>query len=124
MNENENTGEAREPEQYVTEDPNWERRMKILANTPDDVDPVCYWHQVAMDAIRSADKEREKGKDDRDRLGMYERAEKNEHLRKERELRRQTLPPMYDLLEHVRNGDFSMTLNLAFYPNNDRKGEE
>lgn len=35
---------------------------EILRITPDNAQPIIYWHQVAQDAIRSAEKEREKSK--------------------------------------------------------------
>jgi len=39
-----------------------QKRQDILRITPAGQDPVLYWHQVAQDAIRSAEKERERAK--------------------------------------------------------------
>ena len=46
----------------TTVDMNEMLKMDILRNTPCDQDPLIYWHQVAQDAIKSADKERERTK--------------------------------------------------------------
>ena len=47
---------------FSMEDENRKRRNEIMRITPELVDPVVYWHQVAQDAIRTAEKERERTK--------------------------------------------------------------
>lgn len=46
----------------TTVDMNEMLKKDIIRNTPYDQDPLIYWHQVAMDAIKTADREREKAK--------------------------------------------------------------
>lgn len=36
--------------------------INVLENTPKDQDPVLYWHQVAMDAIKSAESAQKRAK--------------------------------------------------------------
>ena len=42
------------------------RRANIMTITPVDQDPVVYWHQVAQDAIKSAESARNQAKQARD----------------------------------------------------------
>jgi hypothetical protein len=50
-------------EQHENSTPEIEsRKLDILRITPAGQDPLIYWHQVAQDAIRSAEKERERAK--------------------------------------------------------------
>ena len=45
-----------------------ERHANILRITPDGENPVIYWHQVAQDAIKSAESARNQAKQARDEL--------------------------------------------------------
>ena len=45
-----------------------QRRGNIVSITPDGEDPVLYWHQVAQDAIKSAESARNQAKQAREEL--------------------------------------------------------
>lgn len=47
---------------YTAESISDRERRDILDITPGEQDPLIYWHQVAQDAIKTAEKEREKAK--------------------------------------------------------------
>lgn len=47
---------------YTAESITDRERRNILDITPSEQDPLVYWHQVAQDAIKTAEKEREKAK--------------------------------------------------------------
>ena len=51
-----------------------ERHANILRITPEGENPVIYWHQVAQDAIKSAEKERIRAKQAQDELGRTKRS--------------------------------------------------
>lgn len=95
----------------------------ILNQTPHGEDPVIYWHRLAMDAIRSADKERQRTQDIRNENDNLKRFQVNENARVQRELKQQTMPPVRELINRVQNGDFSMNIQFSFYPNTERKEE-
>ncbi len=46
----------------------------IMANTPNGYDPLVYWHQVAMDAIKSGQSAQNAAKQARDELGKAQRS--------------------------------------------------
>lgn len=95
------------------------RRKNILAITPEGEDPLIFWHQVAQDAIQSAQKQKERHADaDRELLDL-QRREQFSKERERNELFRQTVPNLRDLLNRVMNGDFSMNVQVSFYPNTD-----
>ena len=47
---------------YTAESASDRERHNIISITPGEQDPLIYWHQVAQDAIKTAEKEREKAK--------------------------------------------------------------
>ena len=50
------------------------RRGNIVSITPDGEDPVLYWHQVAQDAIKSAESARNQAKQARESMNEAKRA--------------------------------------------------
>ena len=93
------------------------KRSNIISITPPDQDPVLYWHQVAQDAISARERADARRKEDRaelERLQQYERNEKSRHMK---DVFEQTVPSFRELMRHVNNGDFSMTVQFSFYPN-------
>ena len=93
---------------------NYQKRCNIIDNTPSGQDPVIYWHQVAQDAIHA-------------RLQQEETVKKlkAEVSKLINQLHIQTisapngyeeLPSFDNLLNRVRNGHFSMNVQLSFYP--------
>ena len=50
------------PSFYTAESITDRERRNILDITPGEQDPLVYWHQVAQDAIKTAEKERERAK--------------------------------------------------------------
>ena len=50
------------------------RRANIMTITPVDQDPVVYWHQVAQDAIKSAESARNQAKQAREAMNESKRA--------------------------------------------------
>ena len=51
-----------------------QRRGNIVSITPDGEDPVLYWHQVAQDAIKSAESARNQAKQARESMNEAKRA--------------------------------------------------
>ena len=51
-----------------------QRRGNIVSITPDGEDPVLYWHQVAQDAIKSAESARNQAKQARESMNESKRA--------------------------------------------------
>ena len=51
-----------------------QRRGNIISITPDGEDPVLYWHQVAQDAIKSAESARNQAKQAREERAKTQRA--------------------------------------------------
>ena len=54
-----------------------QRRGNILSITPDDQDPIVYWHQVAQDAIKSAESARNQAKQAREELNRSKQSHEN-----------------------------------------------
>ena len=54
-----------------------QRRGNILSITPDDQDPIVYWHQVAQDAIKSAESARNQAKQAREELNRSKQSYDN-----------------------------------------------
>ena len=105
----------------MTEAERTERLANILRITPEDQDPVIYWHQVAIDAINSADGERKRTQDIRNENYRLTRMERTAQDRERRELVSRTMPSVRELLGRVQDGDFSMNIQFSFYPNTERK---
>jgi len=104
-----------------TMDPNEQKRRDILSITPSGQDPVCYWHQVAQDAIHARERNEEFRKANKDELERLRAYEKSERERVEQDLRRHAIPSIREILRGVENGDFSFTMQWSFYPNIERK---
>lgn len=90
-------------------------RNKIIANTPEGYDPVIYWHQVAMDSIRSAEKDRESAKqarEERDRMKRdYDRLTRK--LVDEAARQKSRIPlDVSNLIEMARSGDISLSMSI------------
>jgi hypothetical protein len=94
-------------------------RKNILAITPEGEDPLIFWHQAAQDAIQSAQKQKERHADADRELFDLQRQERLRKAREQNELLHKTIPDFRDLLNRVMNGDFSMNVQLSFYPNTD-----
>ena len=94
-------------------------RAQIISNTPNDCDPLMYWHQLALDALREADKYRKAGEAEKDQLERLEHYQSMEETRIRRELQDRAFPNMRELLSRVKKGDFSMNVQFSFYPNVD-----
>ena len=103
----------------VNEDP-VARKQNILNITPDGMDPVLYWHQVAQDAIHARERNDKKYQDDKWELEILRRREKSEQERHIKQLEYDSIPNFRTLLKSVHDGDFSMTVQFSFYPNCDR----
>ena len=94
------------------------QKMKILDNTPCDQDPVIYWHQVAQDAIKSAEKERERAKY---AAAGRDKAERDLNLFTERLIARaasdkSTIPlDISRLVELAQCGDIDLSVNIGIY---------
>lgn len=99
-------------------------REQIISNTPNDCDPLMYWHQLALDALRETDKYRKACEAEKDQLERLEHYQSMEETRIRRELQDRAFPNMRELLSRVKKGDFSMNIQFSFYPNveTERKG--
>lgn len=95
-----------------------ELKSKIIHNTPCGQDPVIYWYQVAQDAIKSAEKERERTKY---AVAGRDRAERDLKLFTERMVERaasekSTLPlDISRLVDLARCGDIDLSVNIGIY---------
>lgn len=98
-----------------------DEHMKVIANTPENCDPVVYWHRVAMDAIDSQNRERERTKTEREELDKFRRRKECDARQHEQELKNRAFPNINDLLYRVKIGDFSMNIQFSFYPNTERR---
>ena len=97
--------------------PNYQKRINIINNTPSGYDPLVYWHQVAQDAIHSRERELQNKQERTEELERLRRYEQNERKRVEYELREQTFPSVRELLSRVKDGDFSINISIGIYPN-------
>ena len=91
-------------------------RDLIIQNTPPGQDPVVYWHQVAMDAVRSSEKGAERA---------FAASQERDQARRDLELftsrlisqaarEKERVPlDISRLIEMVRDG--AIDLNLSFY---------
>lgn len=95
-----------------------ELKSKIIHNTPCGQDPVVYWYQVAQDAIKSAEKERERtkyaaaGRDKAERdLKLF-----TEHLIARAASEKATIPlDISRLVELAQCGDIDLSVNIGIY---------
>ena len=108
-------------EQFLKPDATEKERQNILNITPCDQDPVIYWHQVAVDAIHARERSEERIKERNEEYERLKQYEQSERKRVEHDLIGQTIPSFRNLLSRVENGDFSMNVQLSFYPNVERK---
>ena len=95
-----------------------ELKSKIIHNTPCGQDPVVYWYQVAQDAIKSAEKERERTKY---AAAGRDKAERDLKLFTERLIARAasekaTIPlDISRLVELAQCGDIDLSVNIGIY---------
>lgn len=95
-----------------------ELKSKIIHNTPCGQDPVIYWYQVAQDAIKSAEKERERTKY---ATAGRDKAERDLNLFTERLIARAasekaTIPlDISRLVELAQCGDIDLSVNIGIY---------
>lgn len=95
-----------------------ELKSKIIHNTPCGQDPVVYWYQVAQDAIKSAEKERERAKY---AAAGRDKAERDLNLFTERLIARaasdkSTIPlDISRLVELAQCGDIDLSVNIGIY---------
>ena len=93
-----------------------ELKSKIIHNTPCGQDPVVYWYQVAQDAIKSAEKERERTKY---AAAGRDKAERDLKLFTERLIARAasekaTIPlDISRLVELAQCGDIDLSVNIG-----------
>lgn len=93
-------------------------RADIIRNTPCNQDPVIYWHQVAQDAIKSAEKERERTKY---ATAGRDKAERDLNLFTERLIARaasdkSTIPlDISRLVDLARCGDIDLSVSINIY---------
>lgn len=104
-------------EQSKTPEEQENLKNSILQNTPDGYDPIIYWHQVAMDVLRSQERNNKKNIEEQRELNELRRHVQYEQKRMENDLKRNSFPCFRDLLGQVQDGNFSMTVQLSFYPN-------
>ena len=93
-------------------------KIDIIRNTPHGQDPVVYWYHVAQDAIRSAEKERERAKY---ATAGRDKAERDLNLFTERLIARaasdkSTIPlDISRLVELAQCGDIDLSVNIGIY---------
>jgi hypothetical protein len=92
-----------------------QERADIIRNTPDGTDPVVYWHQVAMDAIRGAESARKiaaQAKDERNRMKRdYDRL--TSRLIDEAARQKSRIPlDVSNLVEMARSGDINLSMSI------------
>ena len=94
------------------------KRADILRITPPDADPIVYWHQVAQDAIRTAEHERERTKHAR---ADKDKAERDYKYLTERlvdraaQARARTPLDFTNLIEKARTGDIDLNVSIGIY---------
>ena len=96
-------------------------RQNILRITPEGEDPVLYWHQVAVDAIKARERREDRVHKMAEDLRHLQNRVDMENQQKIADLKNQSLPQFRELLSGVTHGDFYMTVQLSFYPNGDVK---
>lgn len=95
-----------------------ELKSKIIHNTPCGQDPVVYWYEVAQDAIKTAEKERERTKY---AAAGRDKAERDLKLFTERLIARAasekaTIPlDISRLVELAQCGDIDLSVNIGIY---------
>lgn len=93
-----------------------QKRADILRNTPSGQDPVIYWHQVAMDAVHSSERDQART---RAAVEGRERAEKDLNIFTKRLVdevakNRDNAPfDLTNLIRMARDGDISLNLNIS-----------
>lgn len=93
-----------------------QERANIIRNTPDGADPVIYWHTVAMDAIRSAERwqvkektataERDNARSDLDRFS-------NRLIDETARKRSQSPLDLSNLIRMAGLGEIDLNLNIS-----------
>lgn len=92
------------------------RHNHITANTPVGYDPLVYWYQVATDAIKSIEKERENAKQERkerERISARLNSFTNIVAEKATDQRAKVPLDFTRLVEKAANGDID--LNVSIY---------
>lgn len=93
-----------------------QKRADIIRNTPAGQDPVIYWHQVAMDAVRSSERDQART---RAAVEGRDRAEKDLDLFTKRLIdqtareKAQTPLDVSNLVRMARDGDISLNINIS-----------
>ena len=92
------------------------KRNYIVGKTPVGYDPLIYWHQVATDAIKSAEKERENAKQERterERVAARLNSFTNIVAEKATDQRAKVPLDLSRLIDRAATGDID--LNLSIY---------
>ena len=93
-----------------------QKRADILRNTPAGQDPVIYWHQVAMDAVHSSERDQART---RAAVERRDRAEKDLDLLTKRLIdqaareKERTPLDVSNLVRMARDGDISLNINIS-----------
>ena len=93
-----------------------QKRADIIRNTPSGQDPVIYWHQVAMDAVHSSERDHART---RAAVEGRDRAEKDldrytTRLTDEIAKQRANAPlDLTNLVRMARDGEISLNLNIS-----------
>ena len=93
-----------------------QKRADIIRNTPAGQDPVIYWHQVAMDAVHSSERDQART---RAAVEGRNRAEKDLDLFTKRLIdqaareKAQTPLDVSNLVRMARDGDISLNINIS-----------
>lgn len=93
-----------------------QKRADIIRNTPAGQDPVIYWHQVAMDAVHSSERDQART---RAAVEGRDRAEKDLDLFTKRLIdqtareKAQTPLDVSNLVRMARDGDISLNINIS-----------
>lgn len=92
------------------------RRNNIISDTPVGYDPLIYWRQVATDAIKSVEKERENAKKERterERISARLNSFTNIVAEKATDQRAKVPLDLSRLIDRAASGDID--LNLSIY---------
>ena len=93
-----------------------QKRADIIRNTPAGQDPVIYWHQVAMDAVHSSERDQART---RAAVEGRDRAEKDLDLFTKRLIdqaareKERTPLDVSNLVRMARDGDISLNINIS-----------
>lgn len=106
------------PDSYTFQSESDRKRADIIRITPPDQDPIIYWHQVAQDAIRSAEKERERTKHavaDRNKAQQDYKCLTERLVDRAAQARARTPLDFSNLIEKARTGDIDLNVSIGIY---------